>query len=596
MDAQAQQRTASLYVGDLPVDMNNPEEALGRLFGSVGPVASLRVCRDMNTQRSLGYAYVNFQNIFDAEKALETLNYTDIIPGRSIRIMPAMRDPTMRRTGTNNLFVKITDKSLTSRDLRDIFSKCGKVLSAKVCCDSKGESLGYGFVHLDSANAAKAALEMKIETFGDSVASVVPFIRRAERLAEKEKTFVNVFAKNIKVGLTEEEVRSVFEKFGTVTAFFLSGHPQHETLFAILSFSTHDAAVSAIAGLNGSEDANIAAPGSKLFVGRALKKRDRLEIERRNQTLYQSQGRNLYVKHLDPGITREKLEEVFSRFGKITSCTVMKDSTGVSREFGFVCFENKEDAETALREMNGKTVFSKPLYVSHAEQKDMRRHMLQERMQRMFRQQQQQQIPALQRMAFNPTWSRNYPATPVFKTPPTQQFVTRRHQSPMFTTNPSIIPPPPQQQQVQPFFVRNHAMNRTHYAAPTALQPRPLFPAHLVQQQQHPHPHQLQQQQQQQQHLVRQQQQQWQGVANEGLQASQLARLPPEERRNILGERLFKKVVEIQPSQASKITGMLLEMEATEILEILNVPSLLVARIDEAVAVLRQHAESDINA
>ncbi|ORY92525.1 hypothetical protein BCR35DRAFT_297972 [Leucosporidium creatinivorum] len=63
---------------------------------------------------------------------------------------------------------------------------------------------------------------------------------------------------------------------------------------------------------------------------------------------------NLFVKSLDPTITSQDLFFLFKNFGRIISAKVMTDAEGRSKEFGFVSYEQPEQAAAALQAMNGQ--------------------------------------------------------------------------------------------------------------------------------------------------------------------------------------------------------------------------------------------------
>uniref|UniRef100_A0A7S1M569 PABP n=1 Tax=Neobodo designis TaxID=312471 RepID=A0A7S1M569_NEODS len=542
----------SLYVGDLPTDLTNPEDTLFNLFTKVGMVVSIKVCRDINSQRSLGYAYVNFQNPADAETAIKNLNFSEIRPGRQIRVMHSQRDPTLRKSGAGNLFVKNIDPEITTRGLYDTFKEFGTVLSCKLATDDDGKSRGYGFVHFESESDATAAIDaLNNKTVGTKELQVQLFKKKAEREREEEKVFRTVFVKNISPDADEDAVKKAIPGIETL---FLSGHPQHKTKFALVTMDTHENAVKLIESADAFDLAPIQFEGTKLFICRALKKRDRMAQRAGPQSnIYQSQGRNVYVKHLEDTVDEDALRAQFAPFGTVTSVAIMRDAQGNPRGFGFVCFDNKESATQAIREMNGKPVFSRrPLYVSQAMHKDMRHRILEDQRKNMMMQQRMAPMGGYGGPGF---WGG--PMMPAFGRGPMPSGMMPPF-GPMGMRGPMRGPPGPPMGMPPRGFGPRGPMGYPPMRGPMVgfqSGPPPPRPPTVS-----------------------------------GITSTELSKMTPEEQKNALGERLYARIQEINPQQAAKITGMLLEMDTPEILNVLEDRSMLDSKVSEAVAVLRQHA------
>lgn len=414
--------SASLYVGELEPSVT--EAMLFELFSQIGPVASIRVCRDAVTRRSLGYAYVNYNTTVDGEKALEELNYT-IIKGRPCRIMWSQRDPALRKNGAGNVFIKNLDVAIDNKALHDTFAAFGNILSCKVAQDEHGNSKGYGFVHYETDEAASQAIKhvngMLLNEKKVYVGHHIPKKDRQSKFEEMKANFTNVYIKNINPDTTDDEFRDLFARYGDITSSSLARDQEtgKNRGFGFVNFISHEAAAKAVEELNGNDF-----KGQDLYVGRAQKKHEREEELRRSyeaarqEKAQKYQGVNLYIKNLADDIDDEKLRTMFAEYGPITSAKVMRDSLsaensddekeekdkenkketeetasgeesgeqksdkkgerkfGKSKGFGFVCFSNPDDATKAVADMNQRMVNGKPLYVALAQRKDVRKSQL----------------------------------------------------------------------------------------------------------------------------------------------------------------------------------------------------------------------------
>lgn len=367
------QVSASLYIGDLDPEIG--ESTLYDLFKDIGSVASIRVCKDAITKVSLGYAYVNFLNVESAEKAISVLNGT-VLNKRPCRIMWSRRDPSIRKSGIGNIFIKNLGPEMDHSQLYDLFSVFGNIYSCKLVTGKNGQSKGYGFVHFHTKEAADLAIaKMSTVCINDKPVYIAPFVPKRERQQKNpDDIYTNVFVKNISETVTDPSFLAHFSKFGTITSAKLATDEEGKSKgFGFINYSNHEEAIACVNSVN-----NIDFNGKALYAARAQSKAERAEQlkKKREEQANKYHGVNLYIKNIEDSVDEEKLRKVFSEFGGITSLKIMTNEKGQSKGFGFVCYSKPDEATKALTKMNNFMFEGKPLYVALAQRKEQRRAQL----------------------------------------------------------------------------------------------------------------------------------------------------------------------------------------------------------------------------
>lgn len=417
--------------------------------------------------------------------------------------------------------------------------------------------------------------------------------------------------------MTDEKLKDMFEKYGTITSYKVMAKDDGKSCgFGFVAFEDPEAAEQAVLELNSKEITE----GKYMYVGRAQKKAERqqelkrkfeqLKIERLNRY----QGVNLYVKNLDDTIDDDRLRKEFTPFGTITSAKVMLEDAR-SKGFGFVCFSAPEEATKAVTEMNGRIVGTKPLYVALAQRKDERKaHLASQYIQRMSNLRMQQMGPMYQaggagsffvptlpqpqrfygpaqmgQVRSTPRWTQPNPVRPNAQTgssgfasmqgqfratpraPAAQAGAMRNALSARPITN---------QQAVGNINAQGRVMAGASVGVSPAQNRPPNYKYNLnvrnpPQPMAMPQPAPVQQAV----HIQGQ----------EPLTASMLAAALPQEQKQMLGERLFPLIQCMYPQLTGKITGMLLEIDNSELLHMLEHNESLKAKVEEAVAVLQAH-------
>jgi polyadenylate-binding protein len=195
-----------------------------------------------------------------------------------------------------------------------------------VATDQSGQSKGYGFVQFDNEESAQTAInKLNGMLINDKPVFVGPFVRKQDRDNSSMQTkFNNVFVKNLADTTTKEDLLEIFGKYGNITsAVVMTDEEGKSRCFGFVNFENSEDAANAVEAINGKKFGD-----KEWYVGKAQKKTEReMELKEKfeqsvKETDDKNHGLNLYLKNLDDSVTDEKLRELFSEYGTITSCKV----------------------------------------------------------------------------------------------------------------------------------------------------------------------------------------------------------------------------------------------------------------------------------
>lgn len=80
---------------------------------------------------------------------------------------------------------------------------------------------------------------------------------------------------------------------------------------------------------------------------------------------------NIFVARLDYGVTQEELKSAFEQFGQVNKASLAMDKeTGKSKGFAFIEMENDDEAQNAIKSLDGSTMHGREIAVKQAENRE----------------------------------------------------------------------------------------------------------------------------------------------------------------------------------------------------------------------------------
>jgi polyadenylate-binding protein len=350
---------SNLYVCNIPSSVNTAK--LVELFLPFGKITHARLV-EQGKNSSKGCGFIKFADSHCAAEAVTLMNGA-LIEGETIMVRVAGLSPSVPSSVSQHtsqpvtnlspeinkcrLYVTNLPQSMTADKFVSLFTPFGQI-------DRVVMMVEYSFVlYADVNSAAKALKHMdgyliegkNLVVKGSEhcpVNAVDPACSQSGSKLIKEIDMSNLYVGRVPSAVTYDQLVQLFCPYGEI----VQAKKYDATGYGMIRYANASSAAAAIEHLDGYQIG-----GNSLIVRVAGLP---AESDVTTNAHKQIDMTNLYVCHLPPYVTTEKLIELFMSCGQITQAKVVVDKfTGVSKGFGFVKFADAYSAAVAITHMNG---------------------------------------------------------------------------------------------------------------------------------------------------------------------------------------------------------------------------------------------------
>ena len=221
---------ANIFVKGISLNAN-PRE-IYELFAKYGEIISAKICENEDGDL-LGYGYINYYNLDSAENAIANLNKTKFMDSElEVEHFQKKNERLQVPQENSSIYIKNIPNSYSKiEDLKNIFSKFGKIVFGKVFQDSNERPYAI-IVYADAESANKAKEEMNDKQL-DEKDEIKLYVDLLQKKSERKRMLTtkigdinnklnmefkncNLYVKNLPYNLTEEKFKEIFSTCGEV--------------------------------------------------------------------------------------------------------------------------------------------------------------------------------------------------------------------------------------------------------------------------------------------------------------------------------------------------------------------------------------------